>query len=205
MILVEQKLAVARAQLGTATELFIRDRDPYSVHVLACGGGELVEGLAEQMKKSTFSSHILSVHPRMDTGKLRRLRNENWNAFKHFYSRDNKTPRNDEELISDFDDQVNDLYLFLGWYDYMLVKNQLPIEVQVFQVWWYATNPEKMDPNANLSSVSKIFPDILGAARGERKRRLKRVIEKYKHDSILLADPKTETGPLMSSGGYGSN
>ena len=36
----------------TALDLFLRDKDPISVQCLACGGGEVVEGLAETMAKS---------------------------------------------------------------------------------------------------------------------------------------------------------
>ena len=40
------KLNVARHQLGTALDLFIRDQDPIAVQCLACGGGELIEAIA---------------------------------------------------------------------------------------------------------------------------------------------------------------
>jgi hypothetical protein len=30
-----------------ALDLFVRDKDPISIQCLACGGGEVVEGLAE--------------------------------------------------------------------------------------------------------------------------------------------------------------
>ncbi|WP_347882443.1 hypothetical protein [Bradyrhizobium sp. SSUT18] len=40
------KLNVARHQLGTALDLFIKDRDPVAVQCLACGGGELIEAIA---------------------------------------------------------------------------------------------------------------------------------------------------------------
>ena len=44
--LLDLKLKVARAQLATALDLFIRDKDPYSVQCLACGGGEVLDELA---------------------------------------------------------------------------------------------------------------------------------------------------------------
>jgi hypothetical protein len=40
------KLDIARHQLGSALDLFIRDRDAVSVQCLACGGVELMEGIA---------------------------------------------------------------------------------------------------------------------------------------------------------------
>jgi hypothetical protein len=39
------KTEIARRQLGTALALFIEDRDPVSVHTLACAGCEIAEYL----------------------------------------------------------------------------------------------------------------------------------------------------------------
>ncbi|WSG96600.1 hypothetical protein U8P76_06885 [Rhizobium johnstonii] len=68
------KIQIARAQLGTALDLFIRDRDPYSVHSLACGGSEIVEGLAKEADLPSISTHILQTIPDIDQRKLKRLR-----------------------------------------------------------------------------------------------------------------------------------
>ena len=66
---VEIKLRIARAQLGTAMDLFVRDKDPLSVHALACGGSEVMEGLAEHLGLPTLSTHILETHPSIDIAK----------------------------------------------------------------------------------------------------------------------------------------
>ena len=69
------KLRVARAQLGAALDLFIHDKDPLSVQALACGGSEVIEGLATTADISTFSTHILATFPDVDIRKIRYLRN----------------------------------------------------------------------------------------------------------------------------------
>lgn len=138
------KLTIARAQLGTALSLFIRDKDPLSVQALACGGAEIMEGLTEQAELPTLSTHILSTMPDLDRCKLVRLRNQYWNALKHFYAHDKKTVRDDEALMADFTDAANDAVLFDGWLNYLMLTKRLPVEAQVFQVWWFATNEEKM-------------------------------------------------------------
>jgi hypothetical protein len=191
------KLTVARAQLGTALSLFIQDRDPISVHALACGGAEVMEGLAEQSGLETLSSHILATFPDMDFAKVKRLRNQYWNAIKHFYKADNSTAREDEALMADFSDRANDAVLFMGWLDYAQREARLPVEVQVFQVWWYATNESRMAPHVDPTPWRTIFPDIAGQDRKEQKRRLARVVEKYRRDKAILADPKTEPGRLL--------
>jgi hypothetical protein len=50
------KIQVARSQLVTALDLFTRDKDPISVHCLACGGGEVIEGLAEAKAEKVFAT-----------------------------------------------------------------------------------------------------------------------------------------------------
>jgi hypothetical protein len=185
------KVAVARAQLVTALDLFVRSKDPVSVHCLACGGGEVIEGLAEAKSEEIFATHILKTQPDLDRGKIRGLRNVYWNAFKHFSTR-NGEQRDDDGLLNDFHDGRNDVALFIGWYDYALLQKAMPVAAQVFQAWWFALNEDKLAENVDPSVFRKAFPDILGLDRAEQKRRLRRSIEKYRSDKKLLADPATE-------------
>ena len=185
------KIMVARAQLVMALDLFVRDKDPISIQCLACGGGEVVEGLAETNGEEPFAMHILKTQPVMDRKAIRRKRNQYWNAFKHFFDLKG-LPREDEELLAQFSDINNDVALFVGWWDYMTVRKRLPVAAQVFQVWWYALNEEKLSPNADLGRVRTAFPDIRQQPRAEQTRRLRRMIEKYRKSRELLADPATE-------------
>lgn len=190
------KLQIARAQLGTALDLFIRDKDPYSVHALACGGAEIMDGLAKEADLPSTSTHILSTIPDIDQRRLKRVQNQYWNAFKHFYQQDGKTVRDDEALVSDFSDAANDAVLFCGWLDYLLVTRRLPVEVQVFQVWWYATNPRSMRSDVDPSPWQAVFPQISSVPRSEQKRRLRRAVEKWRRNAAILVDPRTERGSL---------
>ncbi|MCK1709083.1 MULTISPECIES: hypothetical protein [unclassified Bradyrhizobium] len=185
------KIAVARAQLVMALDLFVREKDPISIQCLACGGGEIVEGLAEVHGEDPFAMHILKDQPHMDRKAIRKLRNQYWNAFKHCFDLKG-LPRADEQLLASFSDINNDVALFVGWWDYMTVQKRLPVAAQVFQVWWYALNEDKLSPDADLGVVRTAFPDISQQPRAEQKRRLRRSIEKYRKDRNLLADPATE-------------
>ncbi|WOH48261.1 hypothetical protein [Bradyrhizobium sp. sBnM-33] len=175
----------------TALDLFIRDKDPISVQCLACGGGELVEGLSAAHGEEPFAMHILKTQPDMDRKAIRRLRNQCWNAFKHFSDRQ-ELARDDDELLRRFNDTKNDVALFVGWWDYMTIQKKLPINVQVYQVWWYALNEEKLSPDADFHVFRTAFPDIRHQDRAEQKRRLRRSVEKYRNNRELLADPATE-------------
>jgi hypothetical protein len=185
------KIMVARAQLVMALDLFVRDKDPISIQCLACGGGEVVEGLAETNGEEPFAMHILTTQPDMDLKAIRRKRNQYWNAFKHFFDLKG-LPREDEKLLAQFSDINNDVALFVGWWDYMTVQKRLPVAAQVFQVWWYALNEEKLAPDADLGVVRTAFPNIKQQPRAEQKRRLRRMIEKWRKNRELLTDPATE-------------
>lgn len=175
----------------------MEDKDPLSVQALACGGSEVMEGLAEQASLPTLSTHVLKTFPDADFAEIRRLRNQYWNAIKHFYSRDNKTARDDEALMAKFTDAANDAVLFMGWLDYMQYEKRPPVEAQVFQVWWYATNESRMKPGVDSTPYRALFPDIATDPRSEQKRRLRRAVEKYRRRTDLLADPRTERQPLV--------
>lgn len=189
------KLNVARHQLGTALDLFIRDRDPIAVQCLACGGAELIDSIAVSADIRTLSTHMLETVPDLDMRKLRNLQRQYWNAFKHMSSRDGK-PRDDEDILSSFNDTANDAALFVGWWDYHAVTGRLPIPVQVFQVWWFALNEEKLAPDADVETIRRTFPDLAACSRPEQKRRLRRIVEKYRDSPELLKDPRTENNPL---------
>lgn len=186
------KLQAARLQLGTALELFILNRDPISVQCLACGAGEILEGIARSSSITTLSNLLLNRNPDLDVGEVKRIKNKYWNSFKHFYDKDNKTPRNDEEILGGFSDFQNDAALMVAWTDYANIAGKLPIAAQVFQVWWLALNQDKISPSFDTDNLNKIFPNIANDNRDEQKRRLRRSVEKYEKEQWLLVDIKTE-------------
>jgi hypothetical protein len=193
----DAKIAVARGQLGTALSLFLDDKDPVSVHSLAAGAAELLYGIGKHTNAATISSHLLKVNPDLKESELTRLRSKHWNAFKHLYELDKKTLRDDEATIAEFSDIHNDALFFTAWGDYGAITNGLPIAAQVFQVWWYATNEESLAPGSDLS-FRTIFPDLMLDDRREKKRRLRRAIEKYRHNAKIISDPRTQLDSLMS-------
>jgi hypothetical protein len=168
------KTEVARRQLGTALALFLEDSDPVSVHTLACAGREIAEHLARKAGEEPFSTHALLTFPDVSRAKLGSLQNQYWNAFKHALTRGG-FEREDWELLERFKDEINDHMLFWGWHDYMLAVRSLPIEAQIFQVWYYALYPEKLNPEVDTTThqrvVSNAFEQVTGrpeagAARG---------------------------------------
>jgi hypothetical protein len=189
------KLDIARHQLGTALDLFIRDRDAVSVQCLACGGAELIEGIATHQGVEPLSTHMLQTYPAMDMNQLRKLQRRYWNAFKHMMMKNGEV-RDDTDTLASFSDTKNGAALFVGWWDYCAVTKKLHLPAQVFQVWWYALNERRLSLGADLTSIRQTFPNILTAERAEQKRRLRRAVERYRHERGVLSDPRTEDSPL---------
>lgn len=190
------KSEVARCQLGTALSLFIEDKDPISVHVLACGGGEIADRLVKKAGKAEFSLHLLSINPDLDEKVLKGLRNRYWNAFKHATT-DGGKDRNDDEILERFSDSHNDHILFIGWYDYMRAVECTPIAAQVFQLWYFAKYPEKVNSQEVALHAVSVFGNLPDVNRQEAKRRLRVIIQDYNTDERLLSDPRTDDRPLI--------
>ena len=171
-------------------DLFIRDRDPVSVQCLACGGAEMIEGIATIENIEPLSTHMLKTVLGLDMKALRNLQ-----RLKHM-NHQGGTVRDDTETLAAFNDTKNDAALFVGWWGYYAVTKTLPLPVQVFQVWWYSLNEGKLVPEADLGEIRRAFPNIMEADRSEQKRRLRRSVEKYRSNKVVLADPRTEIAPL---------
>jgi len=120
------KAQVARRQLGTALKLFLDDLDPVSVHALACAGGEIAEHLTRKRGQQPFSRHAMATFRDLAAKKIRHLRNQFWNAFKHAVTHKGEE-RDDRKLLERFNDQQNDHALFVGWYDYAMAAKPLPL------------------------------------------------------------------------------
>ena len=196
------KIECARRQLGTALDLYLRDRDPVSVHCLANGGCELIEVYAKKAGAKPFVSHILETRPDLDIKALKTVQRKYWNAFKHALKRHGGDERDDEELLSSFTDEQNDVALFIGWYDYAQATKMMPVEAQVHQIWWIALHPDKLDPKhaSKLTQYQQFFPGLRERSRAKQKRMLKKVIERMRTNKKVMRDRRTDSRPLVLSG-----
>lgn len=188
--MIAQKLAVARCQLGTATQLFIDDKDPVSVQVLACCASEILDAISPR----PFRDHALAIHTDLTDRDYKRLRSFYSNAFKHFTSFSG-SPRDDSYIFSKFDDSRNDHALFVAWYDYGSCSGKLPLAAQVFQVWYYAMYPQRLSQQS--AEAQALFPGISTRDRAAQKAMLRHVYGAYRNDPALLAASATETAPLI--------
>jgi hypothetical protein len=189
------KLEVARRQLGTALWLYLEDLDPVSVHTLVGAASELAEQLARDVGASPFVEHALLTNPDLTPQKYYGLSRQFYNAFKHLTTRKGAR-RDDEVLLSDFNDSHNDALLFIAWTDFMAASASAPIEAQVFQVWFYASHPEKMARIEDADRFLSAFPRLKNLPRTQQKTELKKQIEIARANAEVMADPRTDKRAL---------
>ena len=152
--------------------------------------------LTRKAGEKPFSTHAVATFPDINIGKIRRVQNQYWNAFKHARPRSG-IERKDRELLERFGDEVNDHTLFIGWYDYMLAVRTLLIEAQIFQVWYFALYPEKLNPEVDTTTHQRLFPLLPTKSRADQKRALREVISSYQGNAEVMNHPKTDPRPLM--------
>jgi hypothetical protein len=144
-----------------------------------------------------LSHHMLKTFPDLEISGLRKLQRQYWNAFKHATHLRSDQERGDDDLLSQFTDVQNDHALFIGWYDYALATNRLPIEAQAHQVWYLALYPEKLAPQHSTKPYEQIFPQLRSKSRAEQKQALNGSIRKARSDPKMMADPETDDRPLV--------
>ena len=87
--------------------------------------------------------------------------------------------------------------LFIGWYDYAIAVNAMPLEAQVHQAWYIALHPDKLAANFPPNLYDETFPGLRKKSRSEQKGMLNEVIERYKTDKLVMNDPRTERTNLV--------
>lgn len=202
------KIEVARRQLGTATAMFIENGEPVSVHCLACGATELMEGLAKVNKVEVFTNHIIRQRPTLgyrERRELRRIRGLYWNAFKHVFKSNLNDLRDDGKILDQFSDVANDHALFLAWADYGPVAGKLPVEAQVFQVWYFALYEGKLAPDVDPDCYRRQFPDLRARTRSTQKLMLREKIAWALQQHTITNATETDTRPLILSVGVESS
>jgi hypothetical protein len=187
---------IVRRQLGVATQLFIDNLDPVSVHCLVSSAAENASLLARTAINSTFNDHILATFPERRLKDIQKLRNQFWTPIKH--SKDKfGLPFEFPDALDGFGDQTNDHALFIVWHDYSNAGFALPLEAQAFQVWYYGLYPDKFHKDDPAVVSRNIFGFLTGLTRNEQKRRLRDVILAHRGDEEILKNPKTDRRPLV--------
>lgn len=188
-----KKTDAARRQLGTALHLYLANLDPISVHVLASGGGEVASALAVKAAAKPFHEFTLEIYPDLSRFDLQTLRNKYWNAMKHSHSK-NGVERNDEELLSLPLTEENEARLAEGWFDLAQSGMPLPIEAQVFNLWFLAKHGDHTEFDGWQDDL---FPNLLSLSPDQQKAMLREKIKMARENLDVALHPKTDARPLI--------
>eukprot|EP01034_Spumella_vulgaris_P012367 gene12367-15747_t len=132
------KVDVARRQLAIAIELFFAGRDSVSIYSLATNSWEIIDVLCRNAGIESFSVQARENVPDGKDLKRHYINSPYRNFFKHAET------DSDETLPPLPDSQVEGV-LFLAVEDYIRLNGKSPVQLQVFQLWYLAKHPEKLD------------------------------------------------------------
>jgi hypothetical protein len=184
------KLDSARRQLVTAIRLFFGGGDLVSVYSLASNAWEVIDVLCTKASVESFSKQ---ARENLQAGHtLKYYVNE---PCRNFFKHADKDPAPDSYVeLSVANVQA---MLFLVTEDYIRYRKGGPVEAQVFQAWFVAIYPEKVDDNpraqCNLADVQRAFPGIATLAFSDQIEMGRLVLEAAYRDAELINDARTET------------
>ncbi len=183
-----EKLTVARRQLATAIELLFSGRDTVSVYSLATNSWEVIDVLCRLAGVESFSVQARENVPQGKDLKLNYVNSPYRNFFKHA----NSDPQG---TLPPLPDSQVDGVVFMAVEDYIRLNQRSPTQFQVFQLWYIATNPSRLDPTVAaevLVGADEMFPGIIRMSRVHQLAEGARMLQRAATDAGVLADPRTE-------------
>jgi hypothetical protein len=126
------KIDVAEAHLKTAVRCYFGGEHPASVYLLAGSAREILTSIGHR------TGVITTLHGIAETTgqKLRKLideAHEHVNFLKH-------ADRDPSAVLADFDEKQVQIVLFIACHDFHRIARGLPVELQVYEAWWFATS-----------------------------------------------------------------
>lgn len=116
------------------------------------------------------------------------------NFFKH-------ADTDPDAVLKDFSDDLNDHVLIGATMDFGTLASAKPMEIQVFQLWYFAAYPEKAPRphfDAILDAAHRQFPGLSSMDRVNKKKAGLRVLVAAMRDPELMNHPSTDTDIVRS-------
>ena len=183
------KTIVARRQLATAIELFFAGRDVVSIYSLAANAWEIIDVLCIKAEIESMSVQARGYIPVV--GKDLKKNYVNY-PHRNFFKHADKDSDETREPLSQT--HVEGL-IYLAVEDYIRLNRRSPLQLQVFQLWYLAKHPEKLDPAVAkelIDGVTQSFPGLESLPYHAQLERGSQMLEQASLDQSLLADPRTE-------------
>ena len=182
------KSVVAKRQLATAIRLLFSGRDTVSIYSLASNAWEVIDVLCQRAGVNSLSSQTRENVPQGRDLKRHFINSPYRNFFKHAES-------DPDEVLAPLPNSQTDAVIFLAVEDYLRLNGKSPVEFQVFQLWYIAMNPEKLDPKVAESVLEAADHTFPGIGKLDRRSQLDfgtRLLDEFEQDEELKSDPRTE-------------
>jgi len=125
------KLGAAERQLREAIRLVFQDRDPISVHTLACAAHQILYDIS---KSRGLSSNIKDVVPNRKRREWFNILNTSYNFFRH--------ANKDQEMEIDFNPTISHFFILDATFLYQNLQDKLFYEGALFRIWFNKRYPE---------------------------------------------------------------
>jgi len=121
------KFEAARRQLVTSIRLFFEDADSISVCTLGHAAWEVLDALCKHQGKIRFRDQMAGAN-KLTEDEIKRIANHGKNFVKH-------ADRKPEDVLEDFDDDLNDHVLIAATMDFGMLASAKPMEIQLYPIW----------------------------------------------------------------------
>ncbi|MCY0852520.1 hypothetical protein [Cupriavidus sp. D39] len=162
--------------------MYFADDDMVAVHTLACAAREIYEQHCDRQGIDRMFEYIKTANPGYDSKQLWNVLNGARNFFKH--------PGESLADTIELRDQDNKCMLFCACHDCaVLCGPEQPLEVQVFNVWFLATEtPTNSGSSHDTQAAAEIqggldrhFAGLRDASPAEQKRRGMKLLGEAEH------------------------
>jgi hypothetical protein len=183
------KIDVAEAHLVTAVRCTFRSEHPAAIYLLASSAREILTTIGSKVGVRTVL-HGVAEETGKKLGRLVDAAHEFAGFMKH-------ADRNPTAVIDNFSEFDSDAVLFIACHDFLRVTKGQPVELQVFEAWWFATAYPRVS-NAPLRAQAAIkraishFPGIRTADRKARAALGLAALEKASLDPRLVMEIERE-------------
>jgi hypothetical protein len=183
------KIDIAEAHLITAVRAHFRGEHPASVYLLAASAREILTTIGEKTGTRTMLAGIAET-----TGtplkKLGAIAHEFVAYFKH-------ADRDPTAVLEGFNERDTDPVLFVACHDFHRVAKGQPVELQVFEAWYFATAFERVSAaplrvQPVVRRCIKRFPGIRGVSRAEQQGIGLEQLEKARRNPALRMEIQRE-------------
>jgi hypothetical protein len=189
--MVVSPLVVARSQLLTAIDIFFKDRDPISVHVLAGNAREILEALCRLAAVEPITELLSRDHPGKPVKDFYAALNPYRNCFKHV-GKTWKERKSEQVVLNQFDDSKNEYLLCVCVEDYLRLRGSSPFPMRVLHARFCALHIDLLACAYTRRKFLNPFPGILEMNRYQQKRIALGVLRQSSDDPQVLANPQTE-------------